>query len=122
MELGSGELPVERALGVQWAIESDTFGFRIFLQDQALTRRDILSTISSVYVSLGIAEPFLLVKKSILQDLCCTKLSWDEEIGEEYVYVGRIGKASCLPLSVFLWSDVSSLQTLVQSSPDFRLL
>ena len=84
LELGSGELPVERALGVQWAIESDTFGFRIFLQDQALTRRDILSTISFVYVSFGIAEPFVLVEKSILRNLCCTKLSWDEEIGEEY--------------------------------------
>ena len=35
--LGSGELPVERALGVQWAIESDTFGFRIVLKDQPLT-------------------------------------------------------------------------------------
>ena len=30
------------------------------------------------------------------------------------MYVGRIGKASCLPLNIFLWSAVSSLQTLVQ--------
>ena len=43
-----------------------------------------MSTISSVYEPLGIAAPFLLVGKSILQDLCRTKLSWDEEIGEEY--------------------------------------
>ena len=84
LELGSSELPVERALGVQWAIESDTFRFRIILKDQPLTRRGILSTISSVYDPLGIAAPFLLVGKSILQDLCRTKLSWDEEIGEEY--------------------------------------
>ena len=84
LELGSGELLVERALGVQWAIESDTFGFRIILKDQSLTRRGILSTISSVYDPLGIAAPFLLVGKAILQDLCRTKLSWDEEIGEEY--------------------------------------
>ena len=84
LELGSGQLPVERALGVQWAIESDTFGFRIVLKDQPLTRRGILSTISSVYDPLGIAAPFLLVGKSILQDLCRAKLSWDEEIGEEY--------------------------------------
>ena len=35
-------------------------------------------------VAQGIAAPFLLVGKSILQDLCRTKLSWDEEIGEEY--------------------------------------
>ena len=69
---------------MQWAIESDTFGFRIVLTDQPLTRSGILSTISSVCDPLGIAAPFLLVGKSILQDLCGTQLSWDEEIGEKY--------------------------------------
>lgn len=49
LELGDCFLPVERALGVQWAIESDAFGLRIIVKDQPLTRRGILSTISSVY-------------------------------------------------------------------------
>ena len=84
LELGSDYYPVERALGVQWAIESDTFGFRIVIKDQPLTRRGILSTISSVYDPLGIAAPFLLVGKKILQDLCRTKLGWDDEICEEF--------------------------------------
>ena len=84
LELGSDYYPVERALGVQWAIESDMFGFRIVIKDQPLTRRGILSTISSVYDPLGIAAPFLLVGKKILQDLCRTKLGWDDEISEEF--------------------------------------
>ena len=84
LELGSDYYPVERALGVQWAIESDMFGFRIVIKDQPLTRRGILSTISSVYDPLGIAAPFLLVGKKILQDLCRTKLGWDDEICEEF--------------------------------------
>ena len=84
LELGDCFLPVERALRVQWAIESDTFGFTIIVKDQPLTRRGILSTISSVYDPLGIAAPFLLVGKQILQDLCRTKLSWDEEVSEEF--------------------------------------
>ena len=54
------------------------------MKDQPLTRRGILSTISSVYDPLGIAAPFLLVGKQILQDLCRTKLSWDEEVSEEF--------------------------------------
>ena len=58
LELGNGELPVERALGTQWDIDSDTFGFRIILKDQPLTRRGILST--SVCDPLGMAAPFLL--------------------------------------------------------------
>ena len=84
LELGSDYYPVERALGVQWAIESDMFGFMFVIKDQPLTRRGILSTISSVYDPLGIAAPFLLVGKKILQDLCQTKLGWDDEICEEF--------------------------------------
>ena len=84
LELGSDYYPVERALGVQWAIESDMFGFRIVIKDQPLTRKGIVSIISSVYDPLGIAAPFLLVAKNILQDLCRTKLGWDDEICEEF--------------------------------------
>ena len=84
LELGSDYYPVERALSVQWAIESDMFGFRIVIKDQPLTRRGILSTISSVYDPLGIAAPFLLVGKKILQDLCRTKVGWDDEISQEF--------------------------------------
>ncbi|XP_068749322.1 uncharacterized protein [Montipora capricornis] len=52
--------------------------------DKSLTRRVILSTICSVCNPLGIASPFLLVGKKILQDLCRMKRGWDEEIDEEF--------------------------------------
>ena len=42
-------LPIEQALGVQWFMESDELHFRAELKDQPLTRRGILSTVSSVY-------------------------------------------------------------------------
>ena len=77
-------LPVERALWVQWAVESDTLGFRIILKDKPLTRRGILSTICSIYDPLGMAAPFVLTGKKILQDLCRTKLDWDDEIDDEF--------------------------------------
>ena len=76
---------VERALGVQWNISSDTFGFKIVIKDRPATRRGILSTVSSVYDPLGFAAPFILQAKLILQDLCRKKLDWDEEIPEEYL-------------------------------------
>ena len=40
-------LPVLRSLGTYWCIDSDTIGFCIQLQDKPLTRRGILSTVSS---------------------------------------------------------------------------
>ncbi|XP_068758319.1 uncharacterized protein [Montipora capricornis] len=84
LDLSSNFLPVERALGVQWAVESDTFGFRIILKDKPLTRRGILSTICSIFDPLGMAAPFLLTAKKILQDLCRTKLDSDDEIDDEF--------------------------------------
>jgi hypothetical protein len=46
LDLGQDKLPVERALGVWWCVESDTLQFRIQLKDQPCTRRGILATIS----------------------------------------------------------------------------
>ena len=79
-DLNIGDLPVERALGVHWNIENDYLGFKINLKDKPLTRRGMLSTISSVYDPLGIAAPFVLERRKILQKLCQLKVGWDEKI------------------------------------------
>ena len=66
---------VQRALGVYWCVASDCLEFRIVLQDKPLTRRRMLSTISSVYDPLGLASPFLLKGRKLLQSLCNSKLA-----------------------------------------------
>ena len=70
-------------LGVEWNIENDAFKFRITLKDKPLTRRGILSTVSSIYDPLGFAAPFLLRGKRILQLLCKESISWDDTIPDE---------------------------------------
>ena len=79
-DLNIGDLPVQRALGVHWNIENDYLGFKINLKDKPLTRRGMLSTISSVYDPLGVAAPFVLEGRKILQKLCQLKVGWDEKI------------------------------------------
>ncbi|XP_044180110.1 uncharacterized protein LOC114947014 [Acropora millepora] len=79
LTLGQDKLPIERALGVIWCIESDTFNFRIELKDKPCTRRGILSTISSIYDPLGFIAPVVLVGKKILQDICLSN-NWDEPV------------------------------------------
>ena len=71
---------IERALGVHWCIETDTFKFRITLQDTPLTRRGILSTISSIYDPLGLASPFLLKGRKILQKITVLSDGWDSQV------------------------------------------
>ncbi|XP_006817017.1 uncharacterized protein LOC102807396 [Saccoglossus kowalevskii] len=70
LQLGCDDLPTQRALGVYWAVESDVLGFNIDIQNRPSTRRGILSVISSIYDPLGLAAPFILPGKIILQDLC----------------------------------------------------
>ena len=76
-------LPIERTLGIMWCAETDSFQFRIVIQDRPLTRRGILSTVCSVYDPLGLVAPLILVGKQILQDLCRTDADWDEPICDE---------------------------------------
>jgi hypothetical protein len=79
------DLPTERALSVLWNVEADTFGYSISLKDKPLTRRGILSVVSSVYDPLGFAAPFILLAKEILQDLCRMNIGWDDPIPDIYV-------------------------------------
>lgn len=80
------KLPVERALGVQWNVSSDTFGFSIVVKDRPATRRGILSIVSSVYDPLGFVAPFILKAKLILQDLCRNQYGWDDKIPDEFIH------------------------------------
>ncbi|XP_064098069.1 uncharacterized protein LOC135209292 [Macrobrachium nipponense] len=78
-------LPTEHALGILWVVETDTFGFSVLLPDKPLTRRGILSIVSSIYDPLGFAAPFVLPAKQILQDLCKeTTLTWDDEVPDDH--------------------------------------
>ena len=83
IDLDLDKLPLERTLGVQWCVESDSFEFNIVLQDKPCTRRGILSTLSSVYDLIGFLAPLMLQGKAILQELCGLNLDWDEPVPEE---------------------------------------
>ena len=86
LDLNYDDLPIERALGVHWCVESDTFGFRILVKDKPLTRRGILSIVSSIYDPLGFAAPFALIAKKLLQDLCREeRLGWDDQLPDCYL-------------------------------------
>ena len=65
-------------LDVLWNIEDDAFGFNLALKSKPMTRKGVLSVLSSVYDPLGFGAPFLLKGKQILQKLCEQGLKWDE--------------------------------------------
>ncbi|XP_065108476.1 uncharacterized protein [Paramisgurnus dabryanus] len=81
--LGLDSTLSERALGIQWSIETDTFSFNSSLKDQPSTRRGCLSVIASLYDPLGFVAPFSLTGKRILQELCHRGIGWDDPLPED---------------------------------------
>lgn len=68
------------ALGVYWDTDIDAFCFHAQIPAHNLTRRGLLSALSSIYDPLGLLGPFMIEARSIVQDLCRLKLRWDEPI------------------------------------------
>ena len=82
LDLSIDKLPIERAFGVHWCIESDAFKFRIELKDRPCTRTGKLTTINTIFDPLGLTAPVVLVGKQILQEICHAK-GWDQLIDGE---------------------------------------
>lgn len=82
LDLDQDELLMERALGLNWCMESDTFKFKITIRDRPFTRRGLLSIVGSVYDPLGVLAPVVLPAKTILQDLCRLNIGWDDDLPE----------------------------------------
>ena len=91
-------LPSDHALGVQWNLSEDTLSLRTRTFDIPITKRSLLSTIHQVYDPLGIAAPFLLESKRLLQSLCCENFGCDEEFSNELQQ--RVAKATETILSL----------------------
>ncbi|XP_071963463.1 uncharacterized protein [Antedon mediterranea] len=77
------ELPTERTLGVCWDAGSDSFTFQLTPKDKPMTRRGLLSVTSSVFDPLGIAAPFVLLARSLLQEVCRRGADWDQPLTED---------------------------------------
>ena len=97
-DLMSKTLPLERALGIQWSIESDTFRYKIVIRDRPSTRRGILSTVSSIYDPLGFLAPFILLGKQLLQILCRDGYDWDSKVPEDIQDKWFVWKSEALKL------------------------
>ena len=77
------DLPVDRAFGVKWYTDEDTFGFKTMDLNKPNTLRGVLSTICSVFDQLNFAAPAMMPAKQILQSIWRRKLPWDQALSGE---------------------------------------
>jgi len=85
LDLDLDQLPLERALGVYWDAQSDTFKFQAVQAGKPSTEHGVLSVVSSLFDPLGFLSPFVFSAKILLQDLWRYKIPWDQEIPEPYL-------------------------------------
>lgn len=84
LDIGKDQLPVQRSLGLNWDLISDTFIFRVTTAEKPYTRRGILSVINSLYDPLGLVAPVTIRGKMILRKVVTDSSQWDSPIPEQY--------------------------------------
>ncbi|XP_053691802.1 uncharacterized protein LOC128740289 [Sabethes cyaneus] len=87
----SSEMATEKVLGLWWCTATDTFTFKVsprinaeLLQGNIVpTKRQILSTLMTVYDPLGLLAHFLMFLKILQQEIWRSGVSWDDPIQNE---------------------------------------
>ena len=100
-DLALGGQVKERALGVMWHVDSDNIGYNVCDKSKPITKRGVLSTLSSVYNPLGLVSPFILQARVIMQELCRQKIEWDDQLPELQAQQWDIWKKDLKKLSEF---------------------
>ena len=93
MNLDLEKQPQERALGVDWDAEEDSFRFRGGTI-KGEPRRGILSNVASFYDPLGLAAPMVLPAKSVLPELCRLGHGWDEVLPEQVLKSWKVWQSN----------------------------
>lgn len=83
LDLNLNSLPMDRALGIHWDVEADTFNLVVSDKSQPETRKDILSSIATIYDPLGLVGPLTLPGREINQELCILKYDWNDRLSDE---------------------------------------
>ena len=78
-------LPPAKTLGILWRAQQDvlTFKAKKLPEEDKLTKRIILSQVAGVFDPLGLAGPFVVCAKILLQEMWTKGLDWDEPIDHE---------------------------------------
>ena len=79
-----------RILGLLLDKREDSFIIQVPNINKNATKRNILSTLPSIYDPLGLVSRCLLLGKIIYRNLCDLKVSWDKEIPVDIQTVVKI--------------------------------
>ena len=80
VNLGSEPLPDSKTLGLIWDLENDKFRVNFKEFSNATTKREMSGQLAGHFDPLGMASPYLLWGKLILQKVAISGVEWDETL------------------------------------------
>ena len=79
LDLTTDDMPMQKAMGLQWLPEEDVLRIKVSHMVTPLTRRGVLQRTHANFDPVGFSAPFMLEGKLIFQDLCSHgNLGWDK--------------------------------------------
>ncbi|XP_071150293.1 uncharacterized protein [Mytilus edulis] len=76
-DLSSDILPIQHSLGMNWDLETDTFPYYIDRDVKPYTRRGLLSTINSIFDTLGYLAAVTIKGKLLIRSVMTGQIMWD---------------------------------------------
>ena len=101
LDLNLNSLPMDRALGIHWDVEADTFNLVVSSRSQPETRKGVLSSIATIYDPLGLVGPLILPGREINQELCRLKYDWNDRLPDELAVKWRDWKKGLASLTSY---------------------
>ena len=109
VDLQLNDLPIEQALGLLLDPQKDVLQIKAVDNDLPVSKRGILSFISSIFDPLGMITPAILEPKLIIQELWRRNVDWGDELPSELKYCWEEWKKTLqdLPsMEIPRWYDI----------------
>ena len=75
-----------KVLGYSYDADWDSLQLKqCFLNKETVTKRQIASTLGSVFDPIGVFNPILMQSKMFIRSLCKAKVDWDQPLDEEFL-------------------------------------
>ena len=74
-----------KALGIGWNIREDSFYVIVGGSREIVARRDMLSSVASMYDPLGLVSPCVMIGKMLFQDATRLRLDWNQKLPDDLI-------------------------------------
>ncbi|KAL1269630.1 hypothetical protein QQF64_031919 [Cirrhinus molitorella] len=83
LNFGNESWPAQRSLGLYWDFKTDTFTFKVAVNDRPYTHRKVLSVVKILFDPLGFVVPVTIQGRALVCELTKEVQDWDTVLPEK---------------------------------------